>query len=121
MKINLKNISILGLITFVFVSAIACCCITKTVQAQEPAASCHQSEHKTDSSHNTEGCDCDQLSAIIKHDIALNNTFGAVAALVIDQQSESQSLNSTLVAAYQTSPQFFDKLPIYIKHSNLRI
>ena len=121
MNVNLKNISILGLVGLFFVSAIMCCCITKTVHAQELASSCHLTEHETDSRQNTEDCDCDQSSAILKKDIGLHNTFVTTAVLGIEQQSESQILYSSFGVAYQAFPQYYSTLPIYIKHSNLRI
>jgi len=121
MKFNIKKLSILSLVALFFVSAIMCCCFTDTVQAEEPTPSCHQAEHETDSSQNIEECGCDQSMAIVKKDVALNDTLVAVATFVIEQQTGSQIYVPSFVAAYQAPPQFYDTLPLYIKHSVLRI
>ncbi len=121
MKFNLKNISILGLIALFFVSAIACCCLTDIVQAEESAPSCHQTTHDAESSQNTEDCDCDQSIAVIKNNNALNDTLLAFVIFTNVQQQSNQFFDSSPAVVTQAPLQYYDTAPLYIKHSVLRI
>jgi len=121
MKFNIKKLPILGLVGIFLLSAMMCCCFTNVVEAEELTPSCHQTEHKTDSSQNTEECGCDLSLAIIKKDVALNDTLVAVATFVIEQQTGNQFTISSFIVANQAPPQFYDTSPLYIKYSILRI
>ena len=121
MKLNFKKISILGLTAVFISSAVLCCCIIKTVHAKEHVPSCHQTSHEADSSDNLEECDCDQSFVIIEKS-AVSNELSVKAELInIVQLNNVQIYHSPIIAVYQTSSQFNDSIPIFIKNSVLRI
>ena len=121
MRPNLKKISIAGLAAIFLISMIACCCLTNTVEAQEPVPSCHQTTQDTESSQSTEECDCEQSLAMVKETTPLKASFLQIATISLDQSSGNYSFISTKTGAYQAPPQFYDTSPLYIKHSTLRI
>lgn len=121
MKFNLKNISILGFIALFFVSAIACCCLTDTVQAEEPAPSCHQTAHESGSSQSAEDCDCDHSLSTVQKETFLKSSLVQVSTAPLDQLFSDDKSISEKVNVYQVPPLVYDTSPLYIKHSNLRI
>lgn len=121
MKFSIKKLSILGLVTIFFVSAIMCCCFTHTVQAEEPTPSCHQTSQEKDSSKNTKDCHCDQSLTIAKKDVVFNTTIATIVTFVVEPYANNQIYVSQLAVAYQASLQYYDTAPLYIKHSVLRI
>jgi len=118
---NLKKISIFGLTTVLFVSAIMCCCFTDTVQAEEPTPLCHPTSHEKDSTKNKKDCNCDESFTIAKKDVAFNAPLVSGATFVIKLRTNIQNYVSPFAVAYQAPPQFYDTLPLSIKHSILRI
>ena len=121
MKFNLKNISSLGLIALFFVSAILCCCLTDTVQAEESTPSCHQTTHESGSSQSAEDCDCDYSLSTAQKATFLKSSLVQVSTVSLDQLFSDDRFVSEKVNVYQAAPLVYDTSPLYIKHSNLRI
>jgi len=121
MKINVKKISILALMTLFFISAILCCCFTKKVQAEEPTPSCHQTTHESEPSDSAKDCDCDQSLATVKEAKFLKDSLSQFATVSLDQLSAHSSTIFAKVDAYHSPPLVTDTSPLYIKHSILRI
>ena len=124
MNKKFKNIVVLVL-AFAFVSAsVFCCCISDTAQASEAIPECHQTDHKThDSSqdHNSEDCDCFNIISITiekanSHFELTKTLFGLVPPSYLEY-----ILFVPTTIAYQAPPIVYDTLPLYIKHSILRI
>ena len=121
MKFNLRNISVLGLITLFFVSAILCCCLTDTVQAEESTPSCHQTTHESESSQSAKECDCDHSVATVQKATLLKDSLVQVFTITIVQLLSGTSTVSVKVDVFHAPPLVYDTSPLYIKHSNLRI
>ena len=121
MKVNLKSISILGLVAAFFVAAVMCCCFTNTVQAEEPTPSCHQAENETASPQSTEECDCDHSITTIQKATFLNNSLMHVSTFSLDHLFSGYRPISAKVDGYHSPPLVYDISPLYIEYSNLRI
>jgi len=96
----------------VLFTAVMCCCLINPAQAKEAVPSCHQTAQETESSQNTDDCECDQSLVIIKKDVVLSNSLVKVTTLGIDQPTSNQNYFSPIVVAYHPSPQFYDTAPL---------
>ena len=121
MKLNFKKLSILGIVGIFMYSTVLCCCFTKTVEAEEPTPSCHQTTHESDSSQSTKECDCDHSMTIAQKATFLKNSLLQVSTITLDQLFSDYSTISAKVDGYQAPPLIYDTSPLYIKHSILRI
>jgi len=121
MKPNIKKLSILGLVGIFLLSTALCCCITKTVEAEEPTPSCHQSTHDTESSNSTKECDCDYFMTTAQKATFLKNSLLQVSTIPLDQLFSDYSNISAKVDGYQAPTLIYDTSPLYIKYSILRI
>jgi hypothetical protein len=125
MKSTLNKISIFAL-TAVFLSAtVLCCCLAKPVNAKQPASSpsCHQttSDAQPVRGEAQECCCGDSLTAMEEGAVIVDIVLPSIS-LGIDQplfNFKVASLNDQ--ATYPISPQVHDTLPLYLKHSILRL
>ena len=128
MKFNIKKVSIFGLAAIFFASVMMCCCLTETVQAEEPASSCHQTFQETDSPQDKEECDCEQMVSI------LAQKDGPIVKLDVSSVSDLKNIilpypiisktlrNPSVTLNYQGPPKTaVTSLPVYIQNSNLRL
>ena len=121
MKLNFKKLSILGIVGIFLYSTALCCCFTKTVEAEEPTPSCHQTTHESDSSQSTKECDCDHSMTIAQKATFLKDSPVQVSTIPLDHLFSYTSTISAKVDVYQAPPLVYDTSPLYIKHSNFRI
>jgi len=121
MRLNIKKLSILGIVGIFLFSTVLCCCFTKTVNAEELTSSCHQTTHESESSQSAKECDCNQSMTIFQEATFLKNSLVQVSTIIPDQLFSDYSTISAKVDVYQAPPLVYDTLPLYIKHSNLRI
>lgn len=121
MKLNFKKLTILGLVTAVFFYGVFCCCFNNIAEAEEPVPSCHQTTHDTESSQNTEECECDEALAVIEKESHKINPLEVGSLLGIDCQIGSEIYLPIVKIANHDPPVIYDTTPLYIKHSILRI
>ena len=121
MKINLKKLSIFGLVAVFLISAFLCCCFTNTVEAQEPTPSCHQTTHGEQPSQETNECECDQTLATFKEATFLKNLLMQVTYVSVADFSNNIFYVVSEINAYQAPPMVYETSPLYIKHSILRV
>jgi len=121
MRRNIKKLSILGIVGIFLFSTVLCCCFTKTVNAEEPTPSCHQTTHESESSNSAKECACDHSMTIAQKATFLKNSLAQVSTIPLDQLISDYSTISAKVDVYQAPPLVYDTLPLYIKHSNFRI
>lgn len=122
MKIILKKFSILGLIGFFLFSIMMCCCLTNIAKAQEPQPSCHQAAHETGSSQSaTEDCDCEDSIATLTDIFILKTSLTQITVFSSGPRHNDVIPIVARVDAYQAPPSIHQAIPIYLKHSILRI
>jgi hypothetical protein len=136
MKKTWQRITALLVIPLLVLSAIVCCCLTDTVQAEEHSPSCHRtagSRDSNDASSHTgkqsgEDCCCVPVVGF------LASTMAPTIKLVITAFSDMENIlppngivndvfsNKTLTLAYQGPPKTaVHPLPIYLQISDLRL
>ena len=120
MMLNLKKLTIFGIVASVFFSGIFCCCFSNTAQAEESVPSCHQT-HETESSKNTEDCECDQTLAILEKESFKINPIEIVTLVSIKNQTGNETYFPIIKITNHDPPIIYDTIPLYIKHSVLRI
>jgi len=121
MRLNIKKLSIFGIVGIFLFSTILCCCFTETVEAEEPTPSCHQTTHDTESSNSTKECDCDHSMTIAQKATFLKDSLQQVSTIPLGQLFSDFSTIFAKVDVYHAPPLVYDTSPLYIKHSNLRI
>lgn len=121
MKHVIKILTISSLTIIFAFSALTCCCFIETVEAKEPVQSCHQTTDESNTTQDIKECGCDQTLTVVKKEFDSSNKFLNVMSLDVDQDMEDQISISSIFSAYQAPPICFDPIPLYIKHSILRI
>ena len=121
MKLDIKKLSILGIVGIFLFSTILCCCFTQTVEAKELTPSCHQTTHESESSQSAKECDCDHSVATAQKATFLKDSLVQVFTITLVQLFSETSTVSAKVDVYYAPPLVYDTSPLYIKHSNLRI
>ncbi len=123
MKTNFKKFVFCLLAVTVFFSGIFCCCLTDFAQAdtEEILPPCHQAAHSEEPTQSADECQCDDEIAILeKKPIEFDNF--QIAALPIDSSDIGYKLHLTyLIYDYHAPPDSYNEIPLYIKHSILRI
>jgi len=121
MKLIIKKLSIFAFVGIFLFSVMMCCCFTNSAQAETQTPSCHQTTQDTESSQNTEECDCDQTLTIVKESPFLKDSMFQVSTISLNELSNKHIFVFVKANVYQAPLIVYDTSPLYIKHSTLCI
>ena len=126
MKRFLKTPLIFVLALTVFAFSIYCCCLVHPAQAKEETPTCHQTEQSQEQSHNPEECDCPAFMGIVLQGaevdihLALLNITNFSDILQHSGQQYTPEFPESL-SAHKAPLALEQSLPLYLKHSILRL
>jgi hypothetical protein len=124
MKIRFQKLSVLALVAVFVVSAIVCCCFTRTVQADEVLPACHQSAQGKKASHDQE-CECckSKLQADYLSKVSFNAVLSVLDFSPLEFLLQSCSvIPSKFHLAYLNGPPGpTSEIPLYVHFHNFRI